>query len=192
MPVRGDVFGRGGIYHVFNRGVNGGRIFFNKENYLYCWRLSERYAEKYSVKLFAVCLMPNHYHFLLEQESEIPVSKFVNVLFNAYTQAVNHRQNRKGTLFEGRFKQVLVEDDSYWLQLCRYIHLNPVKAGLVQSPGDWPYSDYLKWVDCSQKKYQMPDWIGGFSSGEEYRKFVTDGQEKMQMDRILERYCLDC
>lgn len=135
--------------------------------------------------------MPNHYHFLLVQESDIPVSKFINVLFNTYTQSINRWHNRKGTLFEGRFKHILVDDDTYLMQLCRYIHLNPVKAGLVQSPGNWPYSDYLKWVDVSQGQYQQTDWIMEFSSGEEYRQFVVEGQEKMLMDKKLERYCLD-
>ncbi|MCD6334967.1 MAG: transposase [Candidatus Latescibacteria bacterium] len=66
--------------------------------------------------------MPNHYHFLLRQDGEVSLSRFINVAFNVYVQALNKQLERKGTLFEGRFKHVLVDKDEYILYLCRYIH----------------------------------------------------------------------
>jgi REP element-mobilizing transposase RayT len=146
MPYRGDVFARNHYYHIYNRGVGQGRLFFNPGNYEYCLRLTKRYYRRYGVTVIAYCLMPNHYHFLLRQETDQPLSKFVNVLFNAYVQAVNRQQDRRGTLFEGRFRHVWVDREEYLVHLCRYIHLNPVKAKLVSHPEDWLYSNYLEWT----------------------------------------------
>jgi REP element-mobilizing transposase RayT len=106
MPYRGDVFAADQYYHIYNRGAGKGLLFFNSGNYEYCLRLVKRYQQRYGVTVIAYCLMPNHYHFLLRQETEEPLSRFVNVLFNAYVQAVNKQQSRQGTLFEGRFRHV--------------------------------------------------------------------------------------
>lgn len=145
MPRRS--FNQGNYYHVYNRGTNRSPIFFSSENYLYCLRLIKKYALQYQIAFIAYCLMPNHYHFLLRQDGHFPISKFINVLFNGYVQAVNHQKNRSGTLFEGRFKHKPVDRDEYLIHLCRYIHANPVKAGLVTHLEEWPYSNYLEWID---------------------------------------------
>jgi putative transposase len=94
--------------------------------------------------------MPNHYHFLFRQDGDTPLSKLVGVLFNAYVQAVNRQQGRTGTLFEDRFKHIQVDKETYLLQLCRYIHANPVNAGLVTSPDEWPYSNYGEWIQTRE------------------------------------------
>ena len=96
--------------------------------------------------MIAYCLMPNHYHFLLRQETEVPLSKFISLLFNAYVQPVNRQQGRRGTLFERRFKHVWVDLEEYLVHLYRDIHLNPWKAKLVSQLEDWPYSNYLEWI----------------------------------------------
>jgi putative transposase len=80
--------------------------------------------------------MPSHYHFLLRPEEDGLLSRFIQRLFNSYTQAFNKQQGRSGTLFEGRAKSVRVDTDEYVLHLCRYIHLNPVRAGLVAHPAE--------------------------------------------------------
>ena len=100
MPYRGDVFAEDHFYHIYNRGAGKGLLFFNPGNYEYLCRLARHYAPSYGASTIAYCLMPNHYHFLLRQETDQSLSKFINVLFNAYVQAVNRQQNRKGTLFE--------------------------------------------------------------------------------------------
>lgn len=106
MPYRGDVFAPGYYYHIYNRGAGKGLLFSSSGNYEYCLRLVKRYYQQYGATVIAYCLMPNHYHFCLRQETDQPLSKFVNVLFNAYVQAVNKQQGRSGTLFEGRFRRV--------------------------------------------------------------------------------------
>ena len=119
--------------------------------------------------------MPNHYHFLLKQETDITISKYIGVLFNAYVQAVNRQQRRSGTLFQGRFYHTLVTDESYLLTLCRYIHLNPVKAGLVKRPEQWLFSNYEAWTDLDNGAVPDDDVIRRyFPKPGEYRRFVCD------------------
>ena len=146
MPRRKTIFTKGHYYHIYNRGANRERIFFNQENYLYCLHLMKKYFGQHQIAVIAYCLMPNHYHFLLRQDGEIAISKVISQLFNAYVLAVNNQQGRSGTLFAGRFRDVHVDKESYLIHLCRYIHANPVKAGLMADPGEWPYSNYLEWV----------------------------------------------
>ena len=89
MPYRTTEFARGQYYHIYNRGAGKSKIFFIEDNYRYLLKLMQRYMGKYSVSVIAYCLMPNHYHFLLMQLTGEPLSKFINVLFNAYVQALN-------------------------------------------------------------------------------------------------------
>jgi putative transposase len=147
MPYRQNAFAAGGIYHIYNRGVDGMRIFATADNYLYLLRKVRRLVSELPFTICAYCLMPTHYHFVLRQDDEVAVSIFVQRLFQTYTQAFNRQQGRRGPLFEGRFRHVLVDRDEYVTHLCRYVHLNPVAAGLVSEPGAWPYSNYLEWVE---------------------------------------------
>lgn len=195
MPYRGNVFVRGHYYHIYNRGAGKGLIFFNPGNYEYCLRLVKRYYQQYDVSMIAYCLMPNHYHFLLKQEADTPLSKFINVLFNAYVayvQAVNRQQNRKGTLFEGRFRHVWVDREEYLIHLCRYIHLNPVKGKLVSHPEEWLYSNYLEWI--GQRAGTLKDKMfihERFPTPEAYRQFVADYQDEMQAHEHIAKYVWD-
>ena len=109
MPYRGNIFTAGQYYHIYNRGAGKQPLFFNSGNYEYLLRLVKGYSRKYGATFIAYCLKPNHYHFLLRQETDEPLSKFINVLFNAYVQAVNQQQDRSGTLVEGRFRPVCVD-----------------------------------------------------------------------------------
>src|SRR5512139_3564361 len=109
-------------------------------------RLMKEYSLKHGAEIIAFCLMPNHYHFLLRQETGEPLSRFMQIVFNSYVQALNLQQERTGTLFEGRFKHKRVDQTEYLVVLCRYIHRNPVKAGLVAKPEDWAYSNYREWI----------------------------------------------
>lgn len=192
MPYRGDVFRRGQYYHLYNRGAGRNLLFFTPGNYEHCLRLIQRSHQRYGATVIAYCLMPNHYHFLLRQESDEPLSKFIGVLFNAYVQAVNREQGRTGTLFEGRFRHSWVDREEYLVHLCRYIHLNPVQAKLVSRPEDWPYSNYLEYVgqragilkdeafirDRFPKPGSYPSFVADYGDGERVRdqiqKYVWD------------------
>jgi REP element-mobilizing transposase RayT len=113
VPQRGQVFAKDHYYHIYNRGADRAPIFFNDQNYGHCLDLVARYRQPYGASIIAYCLMPNHYHFLLRQETDVPLSKFIGVVFNAYTQAVNRQEERTGTLFAGRFRHVWIDRDEY-------------------------------------------------------------------------------
>ena len=162
------------IYHVFNRGNNKQLLFFNNENYLYFLRKVRTHLAPVC-DILAYCLMPNHFHFLIHMNEEsakvavrksggIEVNKFSNGLrtvLSSYTRGVNIEQERTGTLFSQNtqvkptFGGTINDDYAVWC--FRYIHQNPVKAGLVNFPEDWDFSSYIDYVGkrggtlCNQK-----------------------------------------
>ena len=192
MPYRGDTFTAGQYYHIYNRGVGKGKIFFNGGNYEYLLRLVKQYYQKHGATVIAYCLMPNHYHFLLRQETDEPLSKFIGVLFNAYVQALNLQQERTGALFESCFKHKCVDKWEYLIMLCRYIHLNPVKARLVSCPEDWAYSNYREWIGWRDgalvDKIFMQDHFLGAA---EYVKFVNDVEDEKKSYEKIRKYMFD-
>ena len=146
MPYRRISFAQGQYYHIYNRGSGRQPIFREADNYLFVLRKIKEYARAFCVAVIAYCLMPNHYHLLLRQDGAADTGLLPRRVFNSYTKAFNKRYNRSGTLFEGRYKAIHVDKDSYLLHLCRYIHANPVKHGLVPRLEDWPYSNYHEWI----------------------------------------------
>ena len=192
MPYRGDLFVPGQYYHLYNRGAGKAKIFFNDGNYQYLLRLVKEYYQKYGATIIAYCLMPNHYHFLLRQETDDPLSKFMQVLFNAYVQALNLQQERTGTLFEGRFKHKRVDKWEYLRMLCRYIHLNPVKAGLVRKPEDWVYSNYREWIGLRDGDLVDTGFVQEhYSSVDEYVRFVSNVEDEKRSYEKIRKYMFD-
>jgi putative transposase len=178
-------------YHVYNRGHNRQPIFANTGNYLFLLRRAKAFLVDYPLSVIAYCLMPNHYHFLLRLEENGVLSPFFQRLFNSYTQAFNRQQKRSGTLFEGRAKNVLVDTDEYVLHLCRYIHLNPVRAKLVAHPAEWPYSNYLEWVE--RRRGALVDLVfvrQYFPTAADYEAFVMSEVDP-SLEQKLQAYYLD-
>jgi len=136
--------------HYYNRGVNKDSIFFAPENYVFLLAKISGFIKDYHVELIAYCLMPNHYHILLKTEKTNEGSKLIQRLFNCYTQAINKKYSRVGTLFQGNVKKRIIEDDNYLAETIKYIHLNPVKAGLCDKPEKWEFSDYREWIGAKE------------------------------------------
>jgi putative transposase len=192
VPRKKDTFSPDNFFHVFNRAINGEYLIQSHANCEYCINLQWKYAKKFGIEIVAFCLMPNHYHFLVKQKGNAPLSKFFGCVFNAYVQAINNERNRTGPLFEGRFKHVWVDREEYLTHLCRYIHLSPVKAGIVKAPGDWHYSDYSRWISSEGGRF-----VGtgshqiSFETPEEYEAFVIDYLKKPEILDDLREYFLD-
>jgi len=187
MSKRQVAFLPGQYYHVYNRGANRKTIVRSNENYLFLLRRIKKYAVEFRVTVIAYCLMPNHYHFLLRQDSEATISAFMQAVFNSYTKAFNKMYERTGTLFEERFRAIAIEKYGYLLHLCRYIHRNPVEAGLVTHPAQWPFSNYLEWV--SQRNGTLVDMEfvrENFPSPADYENFVTTYVPPEKADKVLE------
>ncbi|HEV8609609.1 MAG TPA: transposase [Thermoanaerobaculia bacterium] len=129
----------GAIHHITARGNERRDIFrddSDREDYI---ERIARYRARFGVRLYAFCLMPNHVHLALEQDPG-SLSDFMHALQSSYTQAFNRRHERVGHLFQGRYKSFLVDSDRYFLALVRYIHENPVKAGIVREARSYPWS----------------------------------------------------
>lgn len=154
MSIRTPPIDLGSIYHIYNRGVNKGLIFFNEKNYQYfIYKMAYHFQEKASV--LAYCLMPNHFHLIIKVIDSNFIQKGLQPFMIAYSRAINNEQNRIGPLFQGHYQSNLIDDDSYLLECIKYIHLNPVKAGIVERPQDWQFSSYKQYL--SNNKLTMID-----------------------------------
>jgi REP element-mobilizing transposase RayT len=181
----------GGYYHIYNRGVEKRKIFANEENYLFLLRRAREFLPAYAITLFAYCLMPNHYHFLIRTDEDGSIGPFLQRLFNSYTQAFNKQENRSGTLFEGRAQSILIDGSGYLFHICRYIHLNPVLAGLVEKPEDWLYSNYQEFIGLRQGTLSEAVFVKEqFGTSHEYRKFV-ENYIPHAIERKLAKYMFD-
>ncbi|MCK4358230.1 MAG: transposase [Candidatus Cloacimonetes bacterium] len=135
--------------------------------------------------------MPNHYHLLVKQLTDQPLSDWIRNIFNGYTQAINKEQGRSGTLFEGRAKHILIDKEEYLIHLVRYIHYNPVATGLVDSPEEWLYSNYLEWIGKRNGSlFDKKFFSIYFNSFDEYQKFMEEYKIGKQLEKKLKGYYL--
>ena len=141
MPRAARVRARSGIYHVMLRGINKQNIFEEDEDYEKMIDLLRRSRDISGADIYGYCLMSNHVHLLLGEGKE-PIETTMKRLGSKYAVWFNTKYRRVGHLFQDRFKSEAVEDDGYFVTVLRYIHFNPVKAGLVKAPGDYAYSSY--------------------------------------------------
>ena len=128
-------------YHVMNRGRRGEDVFTGKKDYNAFIDLLKELVEDYNVNIAAYCLISNHYH-LLVQTPEANISRAMRHLNGVYTQRFNKINDCDGQLFRGRFKSILVDADSYLLELLRYIHRNPLESGMVDNINKYPWSSH--------------------------------------------------
>ncbi len=135
-----------GIYHIMLRGINQQVIFEDDEDYFKFVETLENYKAVSGYKVFAYCLMSNHIHILIKVEKE-DLDLIMKRIAGSYVYWYNWKYYRKGHLFQDRFKSEPIEDDSYFLTVIRYIHQNPVKAGIVKSIDDYLFSSYNDYVD---------------------------------------------
>lgn len=179
------------LYHVYNRGAHKKNIFRSDYQYAYCLNLIEKYKTKYSIQIYAYCLMPNHYHFLLSQNVDGSISKFLQTTFNAYVQAFNKMEDHSGTIFQGAARGILVGNDEYACQLIAYIHQNPVTANFVKNPELWQFSDYKEWIGKKTFRFEGKDLLNlHFEDSNGYSKFMKSYQEEKILSRI-NNYILD-
>ncbi len=143
-----------GIYHVILRGVDGQDIFFGDEyRSKFCELLGDG-VSRYGHRIHVYCLMSNHVHLAI-QVMDIPLSRIMHNVEFRYAAWFNHRRDRKGHLFQGRFKAILVKDDAQLLSLVRYIHLNPVRAHMTTSPSEFLWSSHRAYVNGTN----APSWL---------------------------------
>lgn len=144
----------GAYYHVTSRGNEQKEVFKSNRDREGFLHYLETATERYGAVIHVYCLMSNHYHLLLETPRG-NLSQIMRHINGAYTTYFNVKRKRAGHLFQGRYKAILVEADEYAKELSRYIHLNPVRAGLVEKPEDHPWSSYKGYAG----KSKYPVWL---------------------------------
>lgn len=174
----------GAVYHITSRGDRREPIYEDDDDREMFLGVLAEVVERFNWSCFAYCLMTNHYHLLIETV-EGNLSKGMRQLNGVFTQASNRRHRRGGHLFQGRFKGILVDRDAHLLELSRYVVLNPVRAGMVDSAGKWQWSSYRAMVG----EIPAPNWLStdsllsvfGTNRKEarfRYRNFVLEGTGK--------------
>jgi REP element-mobilizing transposase RayT len=172
----------GALYHITSRGNRMEPIYEDDEDRQQFLLLMDEVGNSYNWVCHAYCLMTNHYHLLIETP-DANLSRGMRQLNGVYTQNFNRRHDRVGHVFQGRYKAILVEKQSYLLELARYIVLNPVRTQIVKSAYDWPWSSYRATAGLTASRDCLhTDWIlAGFGKRKQqaidaYRQFITEGK----------------
>lgn len=183
MPRRPRVILPNIPVHVIQRGNNREACFYHDDDYLFYLEWLESYAKQYECDIHAYVLMTNHVHLLLTGHKQDSVSKLMKSLGQRYVQYINRTYHRSGTLWEGRFKSCLVQEENYLLGCYRYIELNPVRANIVEHPADYRWSSYRVNGQAEQSTL--------ISSHRLYNELGQNSQQRQTAYRELFRYELE-
>ena len=177
-------------YHVMNRGRRGEAVFQSKDDCQCFIDLLHEAIELFSLRISAYCLVTNHYH-LLVQTPDANLSRCMRHINGVYTQRFNARYEYDGQLFRGRYKAILVGQDRYLLQLVRYIHNNPLRAGIVKGAGQYEWSSHRGYLSKAKKwNWLHKEFILSMFAEDSthrlrrYRSFMADDEEKSFLDRM--------
>lgn len=193
MPAKNVIklYSENGYYHIYNRGLDKRIIFQDSLDY----RMLLSYLKNYllpppilqvrpvrrsdiylEIDLLVYCLMPNHFHLLIKQKSNKAIIKFMRCLTNAYTRYFNNRNKRIGPLFQGCYKAILIESESYLLQLSKYIHRNPLelytmqyRSHLLDRLSEYPYSSYDDYLGIRKTLWVKPQEILSYFASEQQK-----------------------
>lgn len=149
MPKNTDIFEPGYSYHIYNRAIGSEKLFFEERNYYYFLEKFEKHLSSH-LKVFAFCLMRNHFHFLAQVKDDTSPAK-VSEAFRrfgiSYSQAINKQEGRMGSLFMKPIKRIRVTDDDYFRTLLVYIHTNPLSHGVSRDFEKYEWSSYRIYLD---------------------------------------------
>ena len=192
MPRGARFVFKNAFYHVFNRGINKQDIFRSDDDYFFFLKKLNDLKKKYDHSIYALCLMPNHFHISI-QTRKVSISKIMSSLTTSYSMYFNRIYQHFGTVFQNRFKSILVENDSYFIKLSQYIYLNPVKAGLVEDPMLYKFSSIREASGEEPLNYLDKDIVRLIGetkkSQEDYRKFIYDGisEDSSDIEQLFEK-----
>jgi REP element-mobilizing transposase RayT len=195
----------GNYYHIYNRGNNGIDVFLENESYYHFLRLYAKYIEPVA-ETFAWCLLKNHFHLLVRIKEKLEInidelsysttekpkivdpSRQFSHLFNAYTQAINKRHHRTGSLFETTFERKLVSSEKYFQKLIYYIHNNPVHHGFVKQMSLYPWSSYETVISDKPTKLIRVDVIELFGNKENFINYHSQQQNLNDINSFVIEY----
>ena len=216
--MRKDPLKNGCLYHICTKSIAGYVIFRSHDDYSRMKEMMKYYAldnppvkyslyeklilsgnirpfqelsnKEYLVEIIAYCIMPTHIHLILCQLKDEGISIYMKTLLDSYTRYFNIKNNRKGPLWQGRFKSILIQTDEQLIHLTRYIHLNPTSDNLVDKPENWKYSSYNEYLDkgdaflCAFQKYIKID-------PRSYKAFVGERRDYQKKLAEIKHLCLE-
>ncbi|MDD3050515.1 MAG: transposase [Candidatus Cloacimonetes bacterium] len=187
MRCRREEFIEGAIFHFYNKTPQNKLLFQNDADYLYFLDKFKKNLQKYPCEVYAYCLMPNHFHFCLQQLSEVPIYRIFNDSFTSYALHFNSKYNWKGRLFQDKLQHKQLHTDNYLISLCQYIHYNPKKAGLVDNLSEWQFSNYLEFIKkrkgslfSEHLRENFPDVF------ENYENLITDYERHREDKKFVD------
>ena len=183
MARRARIILPGVPQHIIQRGNNRQACFYAEEDYRFYLACVEKAAVKYDCAVHAYVLMTNHVHMLVTSPQAYGISQMMQSVGRRYVRYINQTYQRSGTLWEGRFKASLVQDEGYLLACYRYIELNPVRAAMVEGPGDY------KWSSYHSNAYGKADAI--VTPHEQYLMLGSDTEQRQRRYRELFRHHID-
>lgn len=172
----------GALYHVTVRGDRGEAIFHDDVDRRQLLATIAHSVERFDAVVFAYCLMGNHFH-LVARTHRPNLSRLMQHINGVFTQRYNRRHQTKGHLFQGRFHAILVDQSAYFLEVCRYVDLNPVRAGIARRPQEWPWSSYRAhtgriaapaWLDSATLYSELAVHDPQLDGPAAYARFVSD------------------
>ena len=184
----------GAVYHVILRGNSGAHIFFDHGDRLRLYLFLQCAVEKFACRIHGFCLMTNHIHLII-QVGDVPLSRIMQNVSLRYTKWINFTQGRTGHVFQGRYKALLVDADVYLLELVRYVHLNPVRAGVVDSADKWLWTGHRAYAGTEVIPWLTTDWVLELLSTDiinakkKYLSFVNDGVEEERREEFHSGTC---
>lgn len=190
MPRTGRVVIDGGTYHVLTRGNNGQAVFHHDADHQRYLQLLSTYAKEHELKIFHFALMPNHVHLVLEVARGEALSKAMLGLNLSYALHFSRRYRYTGHVWQGRFKSLAIDRESYLLECGRYVELNPVRAGLVQDPARYPWSSYRVYAEGASIPFltlnPLYESLGVSVNNRQhhYRQFIRDGMARQPVERV--------
>ena len=190
----------GAIYHVMNRGNRRVEIFKDRSDYIHFLEIIGTVSKKYAFTIHSLCLMTNHFHMAIEKK-DTELWKIMQKILGSYAEDFNHRYGFNGHLFEGRYTSSLIEDERYFLEVSRYIHLNPVKARMVRDPVSYDYSSYRLFVldESEQEAWETEKLLteivdttrilDAFQDNprERYKMFVEEKISHEEQERLIQK-----
>lgn len=182
-------FQKGAYYHIYNRGNRKQEVFIGQRDYERFLKKAEEYKNKFGVTILCYCLLSNHFHFLLRQDADFPITNFMLRLSTSYAKYFNIKYEQVGSLFQDRFRAKLIETDEYLLHLSRYIHRNPLEfllptLGVELANYKWSsYPSYIKRVKSELiDSAPVLSYFSKENPNKDYESFVEYDSQKEELD----------
>ena len=173
-------------HHLYNRGANKGKIFFDKNDYYYFLKKLKEYKHKYSIEILCYCLLVNHFHLFVRQTTrDKSIGMFIGDLANSYTKTINKKYKRTGVLFEDKTKNKIIYDENTFTVLTKYILLNPVRADLVNKFEDWEFSSANELLNHTENSITDNTILTYFKSDEDFKNYISSEEDFERLREFL-------